>query len=96
MKLIIRAIGPSLAQYGIANPLGNPTLDLHNGDGAVIQSNDNWKDTQQAEIEAANLAPQNDLESAIAATLPVGHYTAIVRGADGTSGVALVEAYKLP
>jgi hypothetical protein len=95
-RVIIRAIGPSLTQFGIANPLGDPTLELHNGNGALILSNDNWKETQQAEIEAANLAPSNDLESAIAASLPVGNYTAIVRGAGQTSGVAVVEACRLP
>jgi hypothetical protein len=73
----------------------NPTLELHNGNGTLIQENDNWY-TQQVEIEASYLAPANDLESAIVATLPAGNYTAIVRGAGGTCGVALVGAYKLP
>src|SRR5438309_2086868 len=64
-RVIVRAIGPSLAQHGITNPLLDPTLELHNGNGAVIAFNDNWKDTQQAQIQATGLAPTNDKESAI-------------------------------
>jgi plastocyanin len=95
-RVIVRAIGPSLAQHGITNPLQDPTLELHNGNGAVIAFNDNWKDSQQAEIQATGLAPTNDLESAIVATLAPGNYTAIVRGKNDTIGVALVEVYDLP
>jgi hypothetical protein len=95
-RVIVRAIGPSLAQFGIANPLANPMLELHNGNGSALQTNDDWKESQQAEIEAANLAPTNDLESALAALLPVGNYTAIVRCTAETSGIAVVEAYKRP
>ncbi|MGI8957287.1 MAG: hypothetical protein ACR2II_10295 [Chthoniobacterales bacterium] len=93
-EVIVRAIGPSLGALGIANPLADPTLELHAPDGTVI-SNDNWKETQQAEIEAAGFAPGNDLESAILATLEPGAYSAIVRGANGGTGVGLVEAYDL-
>jgi plastocyanin len=95
-RVIVRAIGPSLAQHGITNPLQDPTLELHNGNGAVIAFNDNWKDSQQAEIQATGLAPTNDLESAIVATLAPGNYTGIVRGKNNTIGVALVEVYDLP
>ncbi len=94
-KVVVRAIGPSLAQYGITNPLADPTLELHNGNGAVIAFNDNWKDSQQTEIEATGLAPTDDLESAIVATLAPGNYTAIVRGTNNTIGIALVEVYGL-
>jgi CSLREA domain-containing protein len=94
-RVIVRAIGPSLAQHGITNPLLDPTLELHNGNGAVIAFNDNWKDSQQAEIQATGLAPANDLESAIVSTLAPGNYTAIVRGENNTIGVALVEVYGL-
>jgi hypothetical protein len=90
-RVIVRAIGPSLAQHGITNPLQDPTLELHNGNGMVIAFNDNWKDTQQAEIQATDLAPTNDKESAIVRTLAPGNYTAIVRGKNNTIGVALVE-----
>jgi hypothetical protein len=94
-NVIVRAIGPSLTQQGITNPLLDPTLELHDGNGAVIAFNDNWRDSQQAEIQATGLAPSNDLESAIVATLAPGNYTAIVRGKNDTIGVALVEAYGL-
>ena len=89
---IARALGPSLP---VADPLVDPTLELHDGDGAIIASNDNWKDTQEAEIIATGIPPTNDAESAIVATLPPGNYTAIVRGKNDTTGVALVEAYQL-
>jgi CSLREA domain-containing protein len=94
-KVIVRAIGPSLAQYGITNPLADPTLELHDGNGMVIAFDDNWKDSQQAEIQATGLAPSNDLESAIVATLAPGNYTAIVRGKNDTIGIALVEVFGL-
>jgi Calx-beta domain len=91
-KIIARAIGPSLPVPGA---LADPTLELHNGNGDVIAFNDNWKDSQQAEIEATTIPPSNDLESAIVATLTPGNYTAIVRGKNDTTGVALVEVYGL-
>jgi len=94
-NVIVRAIGPSLAQHGITNPLQDPTLELHNGNGAIIAFNDNWKDTQQAQIQATGLAPTNDNESAIVRMLAPGNYTAIVRGKNNTIGVALVEVYGL-
>ena len=89
---LIRALGPSLPVMGA---LADPTLELHDGNGAVIATNDNWKDTQQAAIEATTIPPTNDAESAIVQTLAPGAYTAIVRGKNNTTGVALVEAYQL-
>jgi hypothetical protein len=94
--VIIRAIGPSLTSSGVANVLADPTLALHDGNGTLLMSNDNWKDTQQAEIQATGLAPSNDLESAIVTALPPGAYTAIVAGKNGGTGVALAEVYDLP
>jgi hypothetical protein len=94
-NVVVRAIGPSLAQHGITSPLADPTLKLHNGNGAVIVFNDNWRDTQQTEIEATGLAPTDNRESAIVRTLAPGNYTAIVRGKNNTIGVALVEVYGL-
>ena len=94
-RVIVRAIGPSLAQHGIANPLLDPILELHNGSGAVIAFNDNWRDTQQSDIEATGLAPTDNRESAIVRILLPGNYTAIVRGKNNTIGVALVEVYGL-
>jgi hypothetical protein len=94
-RVIIRAIGPSLARYGIAGVLADPVLELHGPAGFVTIINNNWRDTQEAEILATGIAPLNDLESAIVATVAPGPYTAIVRGNGGTSGVALVEVYDL-
>jgi CSLREA domain-containing protein len=94
-NVIVRAIGPSLARFGITNALQDPTLELHDDTGAVIGFNDNWRDSQQAEIEATGLAPSNNKESAIVRTLAPGNYTAIVRGKNNTIGVALVEVYGL-
>lgn len=94
-NVIVRAIGPSLAQQGITNPLLDPTLELHDGSGAVIAFDDNWRDSQQTEIQATGLAPSDDRESAILRTLSPGNYTAIVRGKNNTIGVALVEVYGL-
>jgi Divergent InlB B-repeat domain len=91
-NVIVRAIGPSLPVPGA---LADPTLELHNGNGDVIAFDDNWKDSQQAEIEATTIPPTNDLESAIVATLDPGNYTAIVRGVNDTTGVALIEVYAL-
>src|SRR6266566_513943 len=95
-KVIIRAIGPSLVNYGITNPLQNPTLELHDHTGAVIASNDNWMDApNEQEIINSGRAPSNNLESAILMSLAPGAYTAIVRGVNAGTGVALVEVYDL-
>ena len=94
-QLVVRAIGPSLASAGVADPLQDPFLELHDQDGTLIASNDNWKDTQQAELEAAGLAPTDDRESAILRTFQPGQFTAIVRGVNETTGVGLVEVYDL-
>jgi hypothetical protein len=91
--VIIRAIGPSLT--GVANLLADPTLALHDSNGTLLMFDDNWKDFQQAEIQATGLAPTNDLESAIVATLAPGNYTAIVAGKNIVVGVALAEVYDL-
>jgi autotransporter-associated beta strand protein len=94
-SVIVRALGPSLTDAGVAGALQDPTIDLYNVDGSIVASNDNWKDSQQTEIEATGLAPTDDRESAISATLMPGAYTAIERGKDSTSGVGLVEVYRL-
>jgi hypothetical protein len=93
--VLIRALGPSLTAFGVAGALQDPTLQLFDSAGVMIATNDNWKDTQQAQIQATGLAPTDDRESAIYATLPAGDYTAIVRGANNTTGVAIVEVYNL-
>jgi hypothetical protein len=97
-RVIVRALGPSVPVTGA---LANPTLELHDGSGTLIASNDNWKtrpdgSSQQAEIEATGIQPTNDLESALVRTLPPGSYSAIVRGMNNATGVGLVETYNLP
>jgi len=99
-KVIIRALGPSLANAGVSGFLEDPTLELHNGDGTLNAANDNWKlrpngTSQQAEIEATTIPPPKDLESALVATLAPGNYTAIVRGTLNSTGIAVVEVYNL-
>jgi hypothetical protein len=103
-RVIIRAIGPELTQHGVPNALQNPTLELHNAAGTLIASNDNWVRTiiggiitqnQVRDIMNSGYAPSNGLESAIIADLPAGNYTAIMRGANDTTGVGLVEVYDL-
>jgi hypothetical protein len=96
VRVIIRALGPTLSQFGVPNVLADPTLELHDGNGTLIASNDNWKDTQQAEIQASGKAPPNDKESAIIAVRPATNSTAIVSGKNNTTGNALVEVYVLP
>jgi uncharacterized delta-60 repeat protein len=97
-KVLLRAIGPSL---GISGALADPTLELHNGNGATIATNDNWKiddktgGSQQAEIEATKAPPQSEFESALIHTVTPGNYTAIVRGKNKTTGIGLVEVYNL-
>lgn len=93
--VLIRAIGPSLASSGVTNPLGDPVLELHGPNGFATIMNDNWRQTQETEIQATGIPPVNDLESAILVTLAPGPYTAIVRSDGDSSGVALVEAYDL-
>jgi phospholipase/lecithinase/hemolysin len=94
-KVLIRGIGPSLAANGVPNPLADPTLTLFNGAGNTLMTNDNWRDSQAAEIMATGIPPQDDLESAIIATLAPGHYTAVLAGKNGTSGNGLAEIYDL-
>jgi hypothetical protein len=104
-KVIVRALGPTLEQspFNIPGTLVNPTLELHDASGTIAR-NDNWQTTQiggiigtdqSGEIASSNYAPPNGAESAIIATLPPGNYTAIVRGVNNTTGVALVEVYDL-
>ena len=90
----MRAIGPSLAKAGVRGPLADPMLELHDSNGMSI-TNDNWRASQESEIIATTIPPTDNREAAIVATLPPGPYTAIVRGANNTIGVALVEAYNL-
>ena len=95
-KVILRALGPSLTGAGVIGAMADPTIELHDSTGATIGMNDNWQSSAEVnEIRATGLAPTNPLESAIIATLQPGNYTAIVRGANNTTGIALVECYEL-
>jgi len=95
--MVFRAMGPSLASSGIANPLLDPTLELHDNNGGLIAFDDDWKIPQIQAVQAVNLAPPDTRESAIvSAFLSPGNYTAVVRGKNNTTGVALVETYRLP
>ena len=97
---MIRGLGPALTSFGIAGALADPLLTVHQtneqGNDRVIATNDNWKDTQQASLDATGLPPTNDAESAIIITRPVGSTTAIVQGKNGGMGIALLEVYHLP
>ena len=94
-RVLLRAIGPSLTNFGVPNALQDPTLELHDGNGALLASNDNWRSDQEAEIIATGIPPTNDLESSILRDLAPGNYTAIVGGVNSTTGIAVVEAYEL-
>jgi hypothetical protein len=94
-QLVLRAIGPTLAQFGLTNTLPDPTLDLHDSNGTRIAFNDDWQDASNAQSIPPSLQPTNGFESALLVTLNPGAYTAIVRGFDNSVGIALVEVYDL-
>jgi len=94
-RVLLRAIGPSLTNFGVPNALLDPTLELRDANGDLLASNDNWRSDQEAEIIATGIPPSNDLESAIVGNLFPGNYTAIVRGVNDGTGNAVVEAYEL-
>jgi hypothetical protein len=95
-EVVVRAIGPSLVNSGISGALSDPAVELHNGSGSLLASNDNWQSgPDAAKIQSEGLAPTNAAESALQATLAPGSYTAIVSGTNGDTGVALVEVYDL-
>ncbi|MFN2476536.1 MAG: Kelch repeat-containing protein [Chthoniobacterales bacterium] len=91
-KVLVRAIGPSLT---IPGALADPTLELRDGNGGLLATNDDWRTSQEADITNTSIPPSHNSESAIVQVLPVGRYTAIVRGVNRTTGLALVEAYAL-
>ena len=93
--IVLRAIGPTLSSFGITQPLQDPTLELRDANGALIAFDNDWNDNTPTGIKATLLKPTDNRESAIVASLAAGNYTAIVRGKNGTTGVALVEAYRL-
>jgi hypothetical protein len=94
-KVVVRGLGPSLAALGVTSALADPMLELRDGNGALLDSDNNWQDDsiQAAELTSAGLAPTSPLESAIAATLPPGLYTALLSGMNNSAGIGLVEVY---
>jgi hypothetical protein len=94
-KVIIRGLGPSLGSVGVQGALTDTTLELHDNNGTTIATDDNWKDSQQGDIQATTIPPSNDLDSAIVRTLVPGNYTAVLRGVNNGKGIGLVEVYNL-
>ncbi|MBA3272243.1 MAG: hypothetical protein H0T11_00020 [Chthoniobacterales bacterium] len=93
-NVVIRGLGPSLRASGVNNPLSNPVLELFNSNGQKLGSNDNWADTQQAQLRASGLQPSDASESAMLLTgLGHGTYTAVLRGSGTTTGIGLLELY---
>ncbi len=95
IQVVVRGLGPSLTQHGVSGALADPFLRLFDSNGNVLRTNNDWKDSQQAAIQATGLAPTNDLESAILRTVMPGNYTAILSGKNNTTGIGLIEIYKL-
>jgi Putative Ig domain len=95
-KVVVRGIGPSLGPARITNAMADPTLELHDSNGVVLAFNNDWKESQQAEIQATGLAPFKDAESVILTTLPPGNFTAVLRGVNNATGNGLIEIYNIP
>lgn len=96
-RIVVRAIGPSLSQFGVSGALANPILELRDGSGSLIASNDDWtpEDFEPENSLAQTLRPGDPREAAIVATVPTGSYTAVVRGQGSAMGIALIEVYDL-
>ena len=94
-KIVARAIGPSLNRFGVGNALADPNLELHDSQGVTIAANDDWQDSEPAEIWNTGLGPTDSHESVIRAVLSPGNYTAVVGSKDGSTGVGLIEIYQL-
>jgi len=94
--ILVRALGPTLGSYGVANVLSDPMLELHDSSGATIATNDDWQTGSQAsQISSSGYAPNDSNEPALIATLAAGSYTLVVRGFNNSTGVGLVEVYEL-
>jgi hypothetical protein len=94
-RLLVRVLGPSLRSDGVLSPLNDPKLALHDANGELVAANDNWADTDQAEIEGTGMRPRDLREAAAVAVVPAGAYTVVVEGREGETGNALVEIYNL-
>lgn len=94
-RVLVRGMGPTLASYNVAGTVSDPTLEIFDANGNLIGRNNNWQDTQGAEIQATGFQPQDAREAAVLLLLPAGNYTAVLRGVGGTTGVGLVEVYEV-
>ncbi len=94
--VVVRALGPTLAGFGLSDTLSDPTLEVRNADGGLVGFNDDWQNPDPAPVNETGLAPGDARESALRLLLPRGHYTAILRGRDSTTGLGLIEVYRLP
>jgi hypothetical protein len=96
-RVIVRGIGPSLAQFGLNPVLADPTLELHDGNGAILASDDNWQDdpSQAAQLTANNFAPSDPKEAAIFTSLPPGQFTVVLAGKNGGTGIGVVEIFNI-
>ncbi|MGI8956735.1 MAG: hypothetical protein ACR2II_07460 [Chthoniobacterales bacterium] len=95
VEVVVRGLGPSLAAFGVTDTLPDPAIDLYNANGDTIASNDDWKATQQSELEAVGLAPADDREAALLTTLLAGPYTVVLHGKGADTGNGLIEAYSI-
>jgi hypothetical protein len=93
--VVVRAIGPSLTNFGVSGALPDPTIDLHDGNGATIAFNDNWADDANQGSIPQSLKPSDPHESALYRVLPSGTYTAIMRGTGSSTGIGLIEVYNV-
>jgi hypothetical protein len=94
-KVVLRAIGPSLISVGLSGAVPDTTLELHDQSGGIIAFNDNWRDSQEAELRETGIAPAHDLEAAMVQTLSPGSYTVVMRGNEGSTGLGVVEVYDI-
>jgi uncharacterized protein YkwD len=95
VRVVVSALGPSLAAFGITNALPDTTLQLRDQNGVIVRENDNWMTDQKAELEATGLQPTNNLEAALVQTIPPGQYTAQVRGKPEATGTGVVQVFFL-
>ncbi|MEY2504076.1 MAG: hypothetical protein QOG27_356, partial [Verrucomicrobiota bacterium] len=93
LQVVVRAMGPSLAQFGISNALPDTTLQLRDQQGAIVLENDDWRTSQEQELTNLGLQPTDDLEAALVATIPPGQYTAQMRGKGQAAGIGVVQVY---
>lgn len=93
--LLVRGLGPTLAEFGVPNVLANPELGVFGEGQVALAANDDWRDGDEAGVLATGLQPPNDAEPAIVVTLPPGSYTAILSGVGGTAGTGLIEVYEV-